>query len=157
MYRIASTLFFILKAYGSETLVGQGIRLIVNGSELLDPTNNNNPIVLQGFNWNIPFVKIEDGNLLNSLTPKANFVRIIGIFWDDSTSSSDCKSSNKSHGYIKDSCITQMDNAIKIATGNNKNAQNKNKVDTDSSNVWATVTVRGKYAAGGDYPAYPGL
>ena len=146
-----------------DALDEQGIRLIVNGSELLDPTNNNNPLVLQGFNWNIPFVKIEDGNLLNSFTPKANFVRIIGIFWDDSTSDNDCKSTNKSNGYIKESCITQMDNAIKIATGNNINSWNKNSnIDHDhgsgsnNSNVWATVTVRGKYAAGGDYPAYPG-
>eukprot|EP01084_Bolivina_argentea_P082941 150158_1 len=135
---ILLTLFAISRiTYGS-------IRLKVNGSSLINPSNNKE-ILLHGFNWYLPYVIDGDLEQMKSLLPAANAVRIIGIFWDNWVSGNavqkDCRTNNASHGYIKQSCIDEMYNAVKIATKDNK--------------TWVFITGRAEYAAGQDYPTYP--
>ena len=133
------TLFY--GCYGS-------IRLKIDGSSIIDPVTNN-PVHLHGFNWVLHDVESGDTQKYRQLIPNANLVRMIGILWDDSLGSSDCMTNNASESYIKPSCIETMDKAITIATSTNS-PNNKNE-----DNIWVILTMRGQYAAGGHYPAYP--
>ena len=60
------------------------LRLAVNGSSLLDPSNGGTPIRLTGFNWVLTHLHEGDGAYMRSLMPDANVARIVGVLWDDS-------------------------------------------------------------------------
>ena len=122
------------------------VRLKVDGSSLLDPTNNDKEIVLRGFNWYIPYIVEEDADIMQSLLPETNVVRLVALFWDNwhptDTYHTDCRINNASLGYIRPSCLTTMDTII--------NNIIKHK-------IWVIIVGKGQYAAGGDYPTYTDL
>eukprot|EP00039_Didymoeca_costata_P003225 m.66174 g.66174 ORF g.66174 m.66174 type:complete len:398 (-) comp11787_c0_seq4:118-1311(-) len=110
-------------------------RLIVNGSNLVD-SRLQTPVILQGFNWYLPYTTENDGELQKSLLPGSNMVRIVGIFWDNfegQMSQKDCRTSNATEGFLKPECLHELDVAVKTAT---------------SAGLWVVITGRAEYAAG---------
>jgi hypothetical protein len=63
-------------------------------------------------------------------------VRLVGIYWD-SGSSNDCKTNDKSQGYLDPKCVKHLENAIRAA---------------QRHNIWVILTARAPQAAGDGYP-----
>ena len=128
------------------------LRLRINGSRIIDPTTGTD-VILRGFNWYVPYAKtdnsssvdgddLDDGTLLHTLLPGATVVRVVGVFWDNwvgSGASKDCRTSDASQGYIKPSCVEQLDSIVRIAA---------------ARGIWVILTGRAEYAAGQD-PSMP--
>ena len=63
---MSSTFFIILLIIFSINCCFGSIRLKINGSSILDPTNNDNEIHLHGFNWMLH--DVEDGDIIQYKT-----------------------------------------------------------------------------------------
>lgn len=117
-------------------------RLVVNGSQILDPTTGE-PVLLRGFNWYLPYTSTlsnpagghDDGHLTKQLLPGATVARLVGVFWWNYPAgvSKDCHTEDASQGYLKPSCLRDLDDAVNTAT---------------AAGLWVIVAGRAEYAAG---------
>jgi len=109
-------------------------RPVVDGAQVLDP-DSGKPLLLRGFNWYLPIVSDNDGDLQKQLVPGSTVVRIVGIFWDNYLDDSvrDCRTDDAETGYIKQTCIDDLEKVVRTAT---------------NAGLWAILTGRAEYAAG---------
>ena len=76
--------------------------------------------------------------LMRQLLPSANLVRLVGVFWHDTASTSECSccTDDEAHGYFAPQCLETLKHAIKTITSNG---------------VWVIVAAKARYAAGEAY------
>jgi len=67
------------------------------------------------------------------MVPKANFVRLMGLFWDNFLTEKDCRSEDREDGYFKPECLEIYDGWVR---------------ELAAEKVWIIITGRAEYAAG---------
>ena len=124
------------------------LRLHINDDKIYYP--NGTEIRFQGFNmlWDqsIP-ITVNDPKVAKDYLPGINVARLVMVHWDDGKRNNpvtgqpyiDCMSNNQSNGYLKQECLDAFDERISWM---------------QESNIWSIITLRGQYAAGGDYPTH---
>merc|ERR1711971_1181065 len=103
----------IVPQLGGENKTRGPARLIVDGSNLIDPATGQ-PITLHGVNWWAGYFQSNDGLDLETQLPSANLVRLVGILWDNGNPDTDCRTDDASNGFLSDKCVRHLDNADKV-------------------------------------------
>ena len=123
------------------------VRLSVSGRDVLDASGR--PIVLRGVNMYMEWYKdyygraTQDFVRMRQLLPSANFIRLIGLLWKDSTHEADgleCSNNNATAGYFSPMCLRYLDAMVRQAT---------------EAGFYVVLTARAKYAAGWAWPNTP--
>ena len=109
-------------------------RLVVDGAQVLDPDRGKS-LLLRGFNWFLPIASDTDGDVQKQLVPGSTCVRTVGTVWDNypEGSVSDCRTDDAVTGYIKQSCIDDLEKVVLTAT---------------NVGLWVILTGWTEYAAG---------
>merc|ERR1712013_553806 len=89
---------FLLLLLSSYTKAGLPARLVIEGSQILDPQTGD-PVTLHGVNWWSGYFQSDDGLDLETQLPGANLVRLVGILWDNGNPNTDCRTWEWIAGY----------------------------------------------------------
>lgn len=140
-------LLLLLGIYDTQSAT----RLSIEGNKIYFP--NGTEAILTGFNmlWDqsIPITP-SDPIIAKQYFPNLNVARLVMVHWDDGKRNNpingepymDCKTDNKSNGYLSDACLTAFDQHITWMQQND---------------IWSIITLRGQEAAGNDYPSTPDI
>ena len=81
--------------------VNGSIRIKINGSTLINPQTDKE-ILFKGMNWYLPVIEPNDTNIMQSLIPSANIVRLQGLYWDNWNDNDprDCQTYNASQTHL---------------------------------------------------------
>ncbi|KAL1514538.1 hypothetical protein AB1Y20_003635 [Prymnesium parvum] len=113
-------------------------RPLVRGARLLDSASGEE-LRLHGVNFYLDYLRVDDLPLLQALLPRANLVRLVGVFWHDAADEADCPCcvDDEAAGYFAPSCLASLKAAISTVT---------------SRGIWVIVTGKARFAAGERYP-----
>ena len=129
---------------------GQARRLTVRGADILQPDGT--PIVLRGFNLlfmldsDFERPRKDTDDLMMSMFPGVNSVRLVMIHWDDKPTelegrdrTADCSHTASPEKGISELCLNQLEAVLRW---------------TASKGIWAIVTARASIAAGEEYSGH---
>ena len=81
-------------------------RALVRGAQIVDSASGAE-LRLHGLNVYLNYLRFDDMALMRQLLPSANLVRLVGVFWHDGRTESDCPccTSDEATGYFAPSCL----------------------------------------------------
>ena len=105
--------------------------MVVKGSRLFD-SQSGGELHLHGVNFYLDYLRFDDMALLRTLLPRANLVRLVGVFWHDAADEADCPCciDDPAVGYYAPACLAALKSAIETIT---------------SRGVWVVVAAKARW------------